>query len=328
MKRFILVTTLALGLFGSAPAIAVQDWSTGWTWSGPFRLSGLMENSVLEEFSVDPFNGALYGVVGGAVQEIGVSEIDVEPYAEAVTLDLGYGVPVDMTVGPQGRVYVCTYDEILLWDPESTVQKPLEAQPFVPAIPDIASGYYVHIGVGPNGRLYVVLRAAVQPPAFTDFLLIGTPPAADPVFEPTADADSPEPASMVIRPRTLNLKSRGRWVKCSAALPEGYSGTEIASAAITGLAITPLDDDTPIYSSDNLNIGGKVSKVDGDGSWKVKFIRYNRSNPSDGNALVNLVGSLLQEVGGESKFYYATFSVEFSSTGGQIFEGTDTIRIR
>jgi hypothetical protein len=109
-------------------------------------------------------------------------------------------------------------------------------------------------------------------------------------------------AEVDVRPKTLNLKSKGKWLNCHIYLPEDYNVADVNSYSIS--LMFPEDE---IYA---------------DWLWfneeqNVLMAKFNRS--------------YVQEVLADSEDVLETGQAELTITGqlldGTIFEGTDTIRV-
>jgi hypothetical protein len=121
----------------------------------------------------------------------------------------------------------------------------------------------------------------------------------------------------------LNLKSKGNWVSCHIGPPDGYDvgGIDPSSIQITQISINGVDSilDPPI------SVAPGAPLKAGDKKLKVKFIRYDKSNPDNPQSLTKVLTDLL--AGETGKFYQATLTVQ-GAADGQSFEGTDTIKVK
>ncbi|MCK4733338.1 MAG: hypothetical protein KAT65_12865 [Methanophagales archaeon] len=112
-------------------------------------------------------------------------------------------------------------------------------------------------------------------------------------------------ATVTIKPESLNLKSKGKWVTCYIELPDGYSVEDID---IDSVALTKINGDLPdppLYTVGPSGIGDYDD--DGIPDLMVKF---------DSQELIPLL-----EVGD------AELTVAGELYDGPPFEGTDTIRV-
>ncbi|GAI51359.1 unnamed protein product, partial [marine sediment metagenome] len=121
------------------------------------------------------------------------------------------------------------------------------------------------------------------------------------VFEVT---EVPSPAVITaevkITPRTVNLKSNGRWVMVHIELPEGYSAADIDVSTIW------LDG----------AVEAETSQVSGEGKLLVKFSR---------DAVKTYIQGSIGSTG--SKFSNINLTVTGEVTG-TTFKGSDTIRVK
>ena len=108
-------------------------------------------------------------------------------------------------------------------------------------------------------------------------------------------------ANVEIRPRVLNLRSRGRWITAFIALPEGYSVSDIKISTIR------LNDTIPaawVKVCENRN---------------VLIAKFKRSS------VAKLILSTF--VANDLKQRNVTLTATGSLYNGTLFEGSDTIRI-
>ena len=112
-------------------------------------------------------------------------------------------------------------------------------------------------------------------------------------------------ANVAIKPETLNLKSKGKWVTCYIELPEGYYVEDIDIDSVTLTKINEDLLDPPLYTVGPSGIGDYDDN--GIPDLMVKF---------DGQELIPLL-----EVGD------AELTVAGELYDGTPFEGSDTIRV-
>ena len=121
-----------------------------------------------------------------------------------------------------------------------------------------------------------------------------------PMLAQSADASAVS-ATVDIRPNTLNLKSKGRWITALIQLPEGYS---LGSIDITTLKLN--DTITAVW-------------VGIDQNRNVMIVRFRRSE------VISLIRSA--SILDSSKVGNATFILTGSLANDASFEGGDTIRV-
>jgi hypothetical protein len=109
----------------------------------------------------------------------------------------------------------------------------------------------------------------------------------------------PIPATISIDPRTLNLKSKGKWITCRIGLPEGYDVHNIVVKTIMLNGIVPAQ----------LRPTG-IGDDDGDGVAEL-MVKFSRS----------AVQALL------TPDEETELTVTGALSDGRLFEGTDTIRV-
>lgn len=114
-------------------------------------------------------------------------------------------------------------------------------------------------------------------------------------------------ADIDIKPDTLNLRSRGRWITCYTELPEGYDVANIDVSSIQLNGTVPVDPTAPTAIGDYDN--------DGISDLMVKFDR------------AAVISYILNNVNIEERFITVTLTIAGSLNDGTPFQGTDTIRI-
>ena len=304
MKKLILGLVLMFSLlsFGYGHAQV-------WTWSNPSPLNP----PFLKEIAVNPVTGDIYGI-----DNAGVPVIPVGDGAEVIGLehapDISNPVVNDIAVTSTGILFICTQKEI-----QDASSVALAQQPKPPADlstlddpEDILQGEYTHIAVGQGGKLYVIYDVSG-----TQYLMIGTPPVTT------------EGVVVDIHPETLNLGSKGRWVTCIIDLPEGTDENQIdlATVKISRIEIPALLIDELVEIPVAPNAPWSVESVDGKQVLKVKFLRYDKANPTNLQSLIGKLKDLLATANAAAGRYQVTLTVDMFTPSGQ-FSGTDTIRIK
>jgi hypothetical protein len=114
------------------------------------------------------------------------------------------------------------------------------------------------------------------------------------------------PVNVCVRycPRTLNLKSRGRWITAIVRVPKGYNATDIDVSSILLNGTVPADQRHYIICE----------------RWNLIVLKFNRT------AVIELIKESLNETLHKKKF-----KVSLTLTGkfldGTPFQGTDKIRV-
>ena len=303
VSLFVGTILLAFGV-GSVKA---QVWS--WEAPIPIWISPSTEPKLVE-IAADSTTGAVFGVdESGAIRSIDVTSTATTVSGSLSTLS--GGTTKDITVDPNGKVYLCTDGEIKRYYPSTQDSEALLQQPFLPLTPNNV-GEYTNITAGKGGMLFVLYEATASG---NQYLLRGNPPYVT--------------EGVVIRfsPRTLNLSSRGNWVTCSIDLPEGTDEHDIDLSTVK---IVHISVQNPVIEAvaDIPRASNSASTVtSGNGELVVKFPRYDKNQPDNPQTLV---GRLLEVLNGQSDgFYQMTLTVEAElSTTGERFRGTDEIRVK
>ncbi len=211
----------------------------------------------------------------------------------------------DFAVGPKGTLFAVTDTAVAAWNEISGLTV-LAAQP---KIPTGIVGTYTHIAYGDGGKLYVLFEAAsgaqyiLGGHEINDTMLVG--------FEP----------------KTLNLDSKGNWASCKVRLPDGYSEKDIDPDSVKIVRIqvpvtggSPIDQTVAIFRAP-----GSPSSADGS-SLNVKFLRYDKSNPTNPQSLAGEFTSILPAPGKQKATYTATLTVMAQlKTTGEWFEASTSM---
>jgi len=116
-------------------------------------------------------------------------------------------------------------------------------------------------------------------------------------------------AKVCICPHTLNLKSRGRWIKCFIKLPQDYDIEDIDVFTIILNGTIPAEPkSTAIFDFDCIDV-------------KVLMVKLNRT------ATIEYIKSTLAIDGDSVKCIKITLTVSGKLYNGQVFEGSTKIRI-
>ena len=296
MRKTIVTVFVFLVLFGFAITGA---FAQVWTWNPPAPAVHTGDVN-LSDLAADPAADLLYGISDGAVVTVTAgSAMDGVPITTAATPAV-----LDLAVGFQGGVYVITNAAVKTWVFPSTYTS-LPQQPLVPASAN--NGVFQHIAVGKNGKLFVLY----EDPAENQYILVGNPPVMPGL-------------GVKFSPTSLNLKSKGNWITCHLSLP-GYNIKDIdtSSIKITQFVIgTDTYDvaDIPIDTSAPMDLDLGTNKL------MVKFVRYNKGNPSDPASLSGALSALLPSGPSKGKVD-VTATVQASLNTGETFEGNVTFQV-
>ena len=183
--------------------------------------------------------------------------------------------------------------------------------------PAIASGMvfigsddnYVYCLNESNGKLiwkYKTEHCVVSSPAISDGILyIGS------IDGKIYAIATPVPTTVDIKPDTLNLKSRVKWVIAYIELPEGYNVSDINVSSILLNNTIPVDLNAPMAIGDYDNDTIPDLMVKFNGTEVIKYILNNTN-----------VTKLVEE-----RFLTITLTLTGKLNDGTWFQGSDTIRI-
>ncbi|MFQ6084420.1 MAG: Kelch repeat-containing protein [Methanosarcinales archaeon] len=115
-----------------------------------------------------------------------------------------------------------------------------------------------------------------------------------------------------IKPDTLNLKSKGKWITAYIELPEGYNVDQIDISTVAIVAIDETDIDSPIYAELSPT---KIDDHDNDGILDL-MVKFDRQK------LIIFLKDISVEDGDEVEVTVAGELIEEKS-----FEGSDTIEV-
>ena len=308
MKKLILGLVLMFSLlaFGNAHA-------QGWTWSDP----ALVTSTHLKEIAANPITGETYGIQddGALVTPIVTGTTVSDPTGTPDGSELVYS---DIAIASTGAVFIST--EIDIRQKQGSVFETLVGQPSPPEEEypvdsgTFVQGKYTHIAVGQGGKLYVLYEINETG---NQYLMIGTPPVIS------------EGVVVNIHPETLNLGSKGRWVTCIIDLPEETDENQIdlATVKISRIEIPTLLIDELVEMPVAPGAPWSVEPLDGKQVLKVKFLRYDKANPTNLQSLIGKLKDLLATANAAAGRYQVTLTVDMFTPSGQ-FSGTDTIRVK
>ncbi len=114
------------------------------------------------------------------------------------------------------------------------------------------------------------------------------------------------PATIDINPRTLNLKSKGKWITAYIELSKGYDARDINASSIL------LNDTVPAVTHP-ICIGDE--DCDGISDLMVKFNR------------TDVIEYILNSIDKNEKFTNATLTITGKHHSGTMFKGNDTVRV-
>jgi hypothetical protein len=121
--------------------------------------------------------------------------------------------------------------------------------------------------------------------------------------------DAPIEASIDIRPKTLNLKSKGKFVNCVIKLPKGHDVEEIKENAVD---ITAEIDGRELASPLHMTGCPEIGYYDGEPGERLLRVKFDRQE------LIDLVGVENGEV---------NLTISGTTKHGATFKGTDEIRV-
>jgi hypothetical protein len=297
MKKTILTVVAFLVLFGFAVSGAMAQAT--WTWDNPYPIS-LPTGGKYVELSADPANNALYGIdESGAASSVITTTASVTPPQVAPNIQLSSAA--DLVVGFGGVVYVIDIDTVGTWSASGFQTFANTEQP---KIPSDKTGTFKHIASGNNGKLYVLFETMDES---EQYLLVGNPPVQGALV-------------VKLNPQSLNLRSKGNWVTCLIQIP-GYpiEGIDPSSIVITQFEIngTPYPVNVPVDDNAPMDLG--TDKL------MVKFVRYDKGNPTDPESFVGALSPLLPP-GSSSGKVDVTATVQATHDAGT-FSGEATFQV-
>jgi hypothetical protein len=115
------------------------------------------------------------------------------------------------------------------------------------------------------------------------------------------------PVNVCVRycPRTLNLKSRGRWITAIVRVPKGYNATDIDVSSILLNGTVPADQRHYIICE----------------RWNLIVLKFNRK------AVIELIKEALNETLCKKKSIKVSLTLTGKFLDGTPFQGTDEIRV-
>ena len=295
MKK-VVMAVLALGMvfaLGIMNASAQQ-----FTWDDP-----LQQTDKLKEIAAD---SKLYGIKDSDGAIIVVSPtVTVSGTTAAVG---GVTKANDIVVSPKGTVFAVTDDALGTWaEGAGFATLPASDQP---KTPDGISGTYKHVAYGDGGKLFVLFEGITTT---AQYILVGH--------------EINNEMTVSIDPKTLDLASKGNWVNCKITMPDGYSGKDVdpATVKITRIQVAaPVTDQAvEIFRAPGSPVSATTKGL------TLKFWRYNKSDPTDPQSLVAVLGGLLPGPGPQKETYNVTFTVEAQlTTTGEWFQGTTALKVQ
>ena len=132
-----------------------------------------------------------------------------------------------------------------------------------------------------------------------------------------ADVVPPIQADVTIEPKTLNVKSNGKWISAYIELPEGYDVANIDLNTVC-LDTIPAEND-PQYGFVTYP-GSYLMDHDGDGILE-RMVKFNRT------AVIEYLGTYDFDDGDTGNHKLAELFVT-GEVAGAPFEGSDTVRVR
>lgn len=282
---FVLMTIIGLSV--------VRVHADTWTWDPPVPVVKTPAiTDKLTELTADTTNDLLYGIAGGVTVAVSTGT-PVTPSADPLVS--GDGTIRDLTAGFQENVYVITDSLVASWTAPSTYTN-LDSQPL---IPEGTVGTFKHITTGKDDKLFVLYEVNTDG---AQYIIVGNPPI------------KMITASIKFTPRTLNLKSKGKWVTCRIGLPAGYDVDDIDQASICITSVYGNDKITPIYRDP-----GSPYR-----SRRTLMIKFSRQE------LSNLIESLLNKESNNKvgvELIVSGFGEDPSTDARFKFTGADTISV-
>ncbi len=295
MKKWVVLLVMVLLTLEMANADAQQ-----WSWQDPIALT-----TKIVELAVDPTTDTVYGIdESGAVRrDILGDEVTGIRASAGIS-----GTVKDLVFGPKGHAFMCTEDAVKEYFTVDESSVALDPEPLVPE--NDATGAYTHIAIGKGGKLFVLFETPTS-----QYLLVGNPP------------EITEGVVINIRPEVLNLSSHGRWVGCHIDLPSGMDENDIDADSVKIVKISipseGIDQDVEILRAPGSP--WSVEVVDGKMVMKVKFPRYDKTDPRNTGSLIGAFKNILKTPG----VYQAVLTVQGQlKSSVQNFSGTDGIRVK
>lgn len=305
MKKIVfLMVALTIVLACNSMSVFAGDW----VWDDPYVAP--------KKVTAIAANGELYGInesEGVFILSPSITEAGVGAGPAVIS------APRDLTVSPRGTIFTIMDAAVATWDIK-TGPTVLAPQPKIPAG---TPGVYKRITYGNGGKLYVLYEKGTG----EQYILRG--------YQIYSGAE------IKFDPKMFDLSSKGNWLNCRISLPEDEDGDEDMVSARKGYDAKDIDPDSvkitrieiPIPGSTPIDQVVEIFRAPGSPwstgheSLQVKFLRYDKDNPSNPQSINVLLASLLPGPGSKKSTYKVKATVMAQLKSGEWFQGTGSFNV-